>query len=356
MTDLLETQKVLQSKRPRKPKPRAVLMANDISWHSGDVIQYVFGPERIKKIGILCDLHPTRITSQNWEEQLPYLKEVEVIFSCWGMPALTPQQLDQMRKLKAVFYASGTVQGFARPFLERGIIVCNAVAANAVPVAEFCLAQILLSCKGAYRNMLECRKGPWKQSKTSIGNGVYGETVALLGIGAISRHLLKLLKPFNLRIIAVSNYLSPAKAREMGIAALVDLETAFSEGYVVSNHLADRASNKGALTGSHFASMREGATFINTGRGAQVNEAEMIEVFKKRPDLTALLDVQHPEPPLAESELFQMSNIHLTSHIAGSANHEVLRMADYMIEEFQRWESGAPLQHQVDPEIFSFGA
>ncbi|MEI6562662.1 MAG: hydroxyacid dehydrogenase, partial [Verrucomicrobiota bacterium] len=341
MTDLLETHKVSQSNHLRNAKPRAVLMANNVSWYPGDVMQYVFGPERIKRIGTLCALHPTRITSQNWEEQLPYLKEAEVIFSCWGMPSLTPQQLDQMPKLKAVFYAGGSAQAFAQPFLEHAIIVCSAIAANAIPVAEFCLAQILLSCKGAFCNMLECRKGPWTSGpgNVPVGNGVYGETVALLGIGAISRHLLKLLKPFNLRIIAVSNYLSPAKARDMGIAELVDLETAFREGYVVSNHLADNTSNKGVLTGAHFASMREGATFINTGRGAQVNEAEMIGVFKKRPDLTALLDVQHPEPPLAESELFQMPNIHLTSHIAGSANHEVRRMADYMIEEFQRWES-----------------
>lgn len=69
--------------------------------------------------------------------------------------------------------------------------------------------------------------------------------------------------------------------------------------------------------------MRQGATFINTGRGAQVDEAGLIEVFKRRPDLTALLDITCPEPPEDGSELYTLPNIHLSSHIAGSKNDEV---------------------------------
>lgn len=331
---------------------KAAIIANDVSWIKGDVLNYVYGPERLALVRRLCDVHPERITSANLESELPALKEVEVIFSCWGMIPLTPAQLDQMPNLKAVFYASGSVQQFAKPLIERGIVICSAMEANAIPVAEFCLAQILLSCKGAYRNSQLCRRGPWKTSEMPIGKGVYGETVALLGIGAISRHLLKLLQPFRLRAIAVSSYLKPEAAQEMGLDALVDVETAFREAYVVSNHLADRASNTSSLTGRHFASMREGATFINTGRGAQVDEAGLIATLKARADLTALLDVQHPEPPASDSELYALPNVHMTAHMAGSANDEARRMADFMIEDFQRWIAGQRLAYQVDPESF----
>jgi phosphoglycerate dehydrogenase-like enzyme len=103
------------------------------------------------------------------------------------------------------------------------------------------------------------------------------------------------------------------------------------------------------MTEAHFLSMRQGATFINTGRGAQVNEAGLLAALQARPDLTALLDVQHPEPPEAGSPLYTQPNIHLTSHIAGSLNDEVLRMPDYMIEDFKRWQAGKPLLYQVDP-------
>ena len=335
---------------------KAALFANNVPWYEGDVVDYVYGPERMEAIRGLCSLHPRRITSENLDAELHALKDVEVIFSSWGMMPVSAQQISQMPNLKALFYAGGSVQGFAAPFIEAGIVVCNAGAANAIPVAEFCLAQILLSCKGAYRNSLRCKEGPWVQSVFSVGKGVYGETVALLGIGEISRYLLKLLQPFNLRIIAVSNYLSNEQAREMGIDALVDLETAFREAYVVSNHLADRPSNRNVLTGAHFASLRKDATFINTARGAQVDEAGMIAVLKERPDLTSLLDVQFPEPPPAGSELFALPNVQMTSHIAGSANDEVRRMADFMIEDFRRWASGHPLNYQVDPQTFAVRA
>jgi phosphoglycerate dehydrogenase-like enzyme len=97
--------------------------------------------------------------------------------------------------------------------------------------------------------------------------------------------------------------------------------------------------------------MRHGATFINTGRGAQVNEADMIDVLKARPDLTALLDVTFPEPPVEGSELYTLPNVKLSSHIAGSLNDEVHRMSEYMIDEFKRFISGGELRYEVTEDI-----
>lgn len=333
-------------------KPKAAIMADDVHWISGSVVDAIYGESRLDLIRAECELDMERITSANLEQKLASLSDVEVIFSCWGMLPLTFEQLEKLPNLKAVFYASGSVAGFARPFLQRGILIAAGVAANAIPVAEFSLAQILLSCKGVWRNSLACRQGPWKQGEMPIGPGAYGETVALLGIGSISRHLLKLLKPFNLKIIAVSNYLSKVEAKEMGIDRLVDIDTCFREAIVVSNHLADKPANRGIFNKAHFASMREGATFINTGRGAQVDERALIEVLQQRQDLTALLDVQDPEPPTSGSELYTLSNVHMTSHISGSMNDELARMADFVLDDFLAWKSGGKLQHQVDPAAF----
>jgi len=333
-----------------RPKPKTVLLSNDVPWYNGDITEYVYGNERLQKLQQLTDLYPQRVTSENLEAELPQLSEVEAIFTCWGMMPLTGTHLDRMPNLEVVFYAGGSVSAFAQPLLERGIFVCSAVEANAIPVAEFCLAQILLACKGAYRNTQLCRRGPWEQRDMPVGKGVYGETIALLGIGAISRHLLTLLQPFHLRIIAVSNYLTNEEAQSMGIDKLVGIEEAFREAYVVSNHLADRPSTQKILTREHFASMRPDATFINTGRGAQVDETGLLEVLRTRPDLTALLDVQHPEPPQAGSGLFAQPNVHMTSHIAGSTNDEVRRMADFMFADFDRWVNKEPLQYAVSPD------
>ncbi|MHC4884581.1 MAG: hydroxyacid dehydrogenase [Planctomycetota bacterium] len=317
----------------------------------GGNIDYVYADGRIDQVAELTELHPTRITTENFEAEVENLQDVEVIFSTWGMLALTAEQIDKLPNLKAVFYGAGSVKGFARPFLEKGITVCSAVSANAIPVAEFCLGQILLASKRYYTNTQSCRKEGWGNDRN--GKGVYGETVALIGVGEITRKLLELLKPFHLRIIAVSNHLSqhPEKAKALGIDEIVSLEEAFQQAYIVSNHLPNLESNKKIMNESHFASMREGATFINTGRGAQVDEEALVKVMKERADLTALLDVTHPEPPESGSELYSQPNIHLSSHIAGSMNDEVIRMADYMIEEFKRWQAGDELQHSVYLEM-----
>lgn len=331
---------------------KTILLADDPAFHDGDIFNYVYGKDRLDQIASISNCISPRLRKADISKDNPLLSEVEVIFSTWGMPALTEEEIQWMPNLEAVFYAAGSVNGFAEPFLKNGIRVSNGIEANAVPVAEFCLAQILLSLKGAYRNSFICKQGTWDQSKMPVGRGVYGETVALLGIGAISRHLLHLLKPFNVRVVAVSSYLNkdPELAKSMGIDALVTIEEAFEQAFVVSNHLADKETNRGILNKSHFASMREGATFINTGRGAQVVEEDLISVLKSRKDLTALLDVQHPEPPVEGSAFFDLENVYMTSHIAGSANDEVKRMADYVIEDFQRWEKGEAMQYEVTLE------
>lgn len=331
-------------------KIKTVIAADDVPFHHGDIIDYVYGSNR-DKIAELTDLHPVRITTKNLKRELPRLAEIEAIFSTWGLPPFTPEQLARLPNLKVLFYAAGAVHGFVGKFQARGITVCSAVDANAIPVAEYILAHILLGCKNFHRNSLLCRRGPWQQSDMPAGPGCYGETVALIGVGAITRHLLKLLKPFKLRIIAVSRHLAgqPEEAKALGIDKIVDLKEAFRSAYVVSNHLPDTEALRGTLRYEHFVSMRYGATFLNTGRGAQVNEKELCAALVERPDLNAVLDVQYPEPPKSGSPLYTLPNVQLSSHIAGSCNNEVRRMSDYMLDDLQRYLAGEPLLHTVPP-------
>ena len=97
--------------------------------------------------------------------------------------------------------------------------------------------------------------------------------------------------------------------------------------------------------------MRQGATFINSGRGMQVNEAEMISVLNERQDLTAILDVTSPEPPVAGHRFYTLPNVILTPHIAGSSGNEVNRMAAYMIEEYKAFAAEAPTKYEVSLEM-----
>ena len=155
-----------------------------------------------------------------------------------------------------------------------------------------------------------------------------------------------MLKNYNLEVLVFDPFLPDEKAKELGVRK-VDLEAIFKECQVVSNHLANNEQTQGMLHGKLFESMLPYSTFINTGRGAQVVEADLINTLKKRSDLTALLDVTLPEPPESDSELYTLPNCILTPHIAGSAGNEVRRMGEYMKAEYANFTSDKPCQYEV---------
>ena len=279
-------------------------------------------------------------------------RDTQVIFSTWGMPCLTQEEIARvLPKLQAVFYAAGTVQAFARPFLAQGVQVFSAWAANAVPVAEYTVAQILLANKGFFRVMRYTdKKAAFALAQTYPGN--FGSRVGIIGAGMIGKMVIRLLKSYDLEVLVFDPFLPDAAAKDLGVEK-VALEEIFSRCQVVSNHLANNAQTKGMLCGELFSKMLPCATFLNTGRGAQVVEEELIATLQARPDLTAILDVTSPEPPVADSPLYSLPNCILTPHIAGSTGNEVRRMGQYMQAEYARWLAGTPCPYEVTEEMLA---
>lgn len=274
---------------------------------------------------------------------------VKWIFSTWGMPAFAEEEIRSLfPNLEAVFYAAGSVQSFARPFLCCGVKVFSAWMANAVPVAEYTVAQILLANKGFFAAS-HCMSNGDAASARQIAKaypGNFDTHVGIIGTGAVGALVCRMLKPYRLKVYACSLELTEEMAKELGVE-ISDMDTIFRSCQVVSNHLANNEKTKGIFTQKHFASMRPYATFLNTGRGAQVVESDLIGVLKQRPDLTAVLDVTYPEPPVEDSAFYQLPNCILTPHIAGSSGNEVQRMAEWIFAEFRRLRDGEACRYEV---------
>ena len=311
----------------------------------------VFGKGRRDRVATLTDLYPEVVNAGNFEIHAAALAGVEVIFATWGMPNFTERHFAAMPKLKAVFYAAGNVKGFASSLLERDVILVSAWDINAIPVAEMCLSQILLSLRGYFRAARNYRSLRTAEAKAFPRSGVNGETIGLIGLGKIATRLCHHLAAYPLRVIAYDPTVSPERARDLGVE-LVSLDQVFARALVVSNHIPDMDATQGVIGTGHFKRMRDGATFINTGRGAQVVETDLIEVFRARQDLTALLDATWPEPPVPDSPLWELENVIISPHIGGTIGDEVTRLADCAIEEFEHWVAGQPLRFQVTREIF----
>ena len=328
----------------RKLKPKAAILCD-----SAENIQNVFGQGRLEKLKSLVNLFPKIISGKDFDKYKNSIKEIEYIFSTWGMPQLKDSQIAKLSRLKAVFYAAGSVKYFAEPYLKRGIKVISAWAENAKPTAAFALGQVLLSCKGYFRHAREYRikkSGIWSITK----DGFYECKVGIIGAGKVGRRLIELLKPFGCEILVSDPYLNAREATLLG-ACKTSIEKIFKECRVVSNHLPDIKETKEALNSRLFSYMIKNATFINTGRGAQVNEHDLIQVLKKRKDLTALLDVTYPEPPKKNSALFKLANVILSPHIAGAYGKEQVLLADCVIDEFKAFIKGKKLKYEVQLEM-----
>lgn len=319
---------------------KAVLLGPD------PLLSAAYPPELRSRLAQLVALAPSTIPPEAWREHRTALGSADLIFSTWGMPPLDEEFLGAAPALEAVFYAAGTVKGFATPAAaDRGIVISSAAEANGIPVAEYCLATILLSLKNFWACTRQSPAGKFR--KEGEPRGAFGAVVGLVSLGAVGRRLADLLAHHDVRVLVHDPYLRPEDAARHN-ATLVGLDEIFRASDVVSLHTPWIPETEGMIRAEHLRAMKPGATFINTSRGAVVDEPGFCEALRERPDVTAILDVTHPEPPAADSPLRTLPNVILTPHIAGSMGSEVARLGWWMLDEAERLLDGRPLRHRVD--------
>lgn len=316
----------------------------------GNAIFSVYNQESHSFLEMHTGLKKEIFTKENVLNEPELFKDTEYIFSTWGMPVFTKEEIEEFfPSLKCLFYGAGSVQTFARPFLEKGIKVFSAWGANAVPVAEYTVAQIILANKGFYLStrLIKSREDYYEtRNYTSLLPGNYNANVGIIGAGMIGKLVIKMLKQYNLNVLVYDPFLSDENAEELNVKK-VSLEELFASCQVISNHVANLPQTVGMLNYDVFKLMKPSCVFINTGRGAQVVEADLIKVLKDNPMITAVLDVTMPEPPENDSEFYKLNNVFLTPHIAGSAGLEVQRMGEYMIKEYLKYSEGIKSEYEV---------
>src|SRR5437899_2500492 len=157
----------------------------------------IYSPAERDEIESATDIYAAQITAAEATRNPRLLKDVEVIFSGWGCPVINDRFLDAAPRLKAIFYAGGSIRRLADrgQLFDRGVVLTSSAKANAIPVAEFCLSQILFSLKLGWHFALEIRERKvWPAYQDRYpAPGCYGATVGLISLGAISSKLIELL-------------------------------------------------------------------------------------------------------------------------------------------------------------------
>jgi phosphoglycerate dehydrogenase-like enzyme len=272
---------------------------------------------------------------------------VEVLFTGWDSPKLDVKLLSVFSSLRMVFHAGGSVKFLLTDqFWQRGVRVTCTARANAIPVAEFTFAHIILALKHALRSAQVTRESRRFVRDDAVVPSCYRAVVGIISAGLIGRMVIERLRQLEIQIVCYDPFLSAHDAAELGVTPCT-LDEVFLRSDVVSCHTPLLPETTHLLRERHFASMKPYASFINTARGAIVHESELIAVLSRRPDLFAVLDVTDPEPPLTNSLLFALPNVVLTPHISGSIGPECRRMGRMIVDEVRHYLAGTPLRGEI---------
>ena len=314
----------------------------------------IYGDEQVEELRRLVDLKDCCHLVGDREAVKAELADVEIIASGWGMIRLDGDVLDAAPHLKAIFYGAGTVRGFLTDeFWKRDILLTSAWAANAIPVAETTVALIVLCLKKTFQCARRTKEQRTFARPPGI-RGLRGASIGIIGVGQIGLRVLEMLKAYEVRTFCHDPFLPPERAAELN-ATPVGLDEMFRRCDVVTLHAPNLPSTEHMIRGRHFRSMKDGAVFINTARGHLVKEDEMIEVLKQG-RIFACIDVTDPEPPASDSPLYDLENVLLTPHLAGSTGEDTKRQGSYVLEEVRRYCQGQPPLHPVTRDMLDWMA
>jgi phosphoglycerate dehydrogenase-like enzyme len=321
---------------------------------AADKTRFVFNEQLVERLSESCEiLSAIPIEEFSSLASRTLLRDAEILVTGWGCPFISPEVLALAPRLRLIAHAAGTVKYMLDSgVFEAGVAVTNAVDANAVPVAEFTLAAIILANKRAFEFRELYRADPTRAASSALMDepiGNYKRVVGLVGASRIGRRVLRLLRAFDYTVLLHDPFVRPYDEICEGVD-LVGLDELFARADVVSLHAPSLPSTR-AMVGRHqLALLRNGACLINTARGALIDEAALVaELETSR--ISAVIDVTDPEIAPPNSPLYRLSNVFLTPHIAGAIGTERLRLGLLIVEEIERFVAGRPMLHAVEPTL-----
>lgn len=280
-------------------------------------------------------------------ERDPQFATVDIAF---GQPKL--EAIAEAGRLKWVHISSSGITRYDNPrfraqMAQRKIVVTNSASvyseACAVHALSFMLAQtrkLPLALKTRPANGTKA----WYAIRSTSGT-LRGETVLILGYGAIGKRLTELLQPFDVNVIA---YRRQARGNE-GVRVVTgeQLAGALAEADHVVNILPDSAETRHFFDAARLGAVKPGAIFYNIGRGTTVNQDDLLDALRSGRLKAVWLDVTEPEPLPDEHPLRAEPNCFITPHVAGGHVDETKSLVRHFLGNFERFIRDEPLLDRV---------
>ena len=258
------------------------------------------------------------------------------------------ETLDAGKHLKLVIRAGAGTNTIDKAHAARnGVRVCNVPGANSAAVAELVLGLIISIDRNIPGNAADLREKRWRKKHYAKARGLRGQTVGILGFGAIGFEVATRARAFGMRVCTLAkpnrSQAAVAQIKSLEISELHSRDELLAESDIVTLHLPANSDTEKMANDAFFAAMKTGAIFINTSRGELVDEAALIRAIDKK-EIRAGLDVFQNEPAAGEGEFISALANHpkicATHHIGASTEQAQTAVADGVLRVLSAFARG----------------
>ncbi|MCL2647844.1 MAG: hydroxyacid dehydrogenase [Phycisphaerales bacterium] len=303
---------------------------------------------KLRSVGnVELNPNPKSYTPQELAEKL---KTAEVCITTWGSARFTKAVL-QGSAVKLIAHAAGSVQGVVtEDVFETGVKVVSANQAFGKTVAEYNILLHLMAARRSYEIIRNTKTAnAWSSNEWCV-DGLLGKTVGIIGLGTISRELIKMFKVFDTKILLYSEHCTQENAAKLGVES-VPLDRLLRESDTVNVQTSLTQKSYHLLNAQRLALLKDGAIIVNVARGPIIDETALIkELQSKR--IFAALDVYDEEPLPENHPLRTLDNVITSPHVGGKTLECRANFGVIVADDIVRFARHEPLQNQVLVEEF----
>lgn len=312
------------------------------------LVPFVFGDDERARLAEILEIDMTDAATSLAGIASP--SGVELLITGWGVPVIDRDGLHAFPALRAIVHWGGGIGFLDEAASARGIRISSARAANAVPVAEFTQAMITLAAKDAFwLSRQYCAEQRFiDREATAPRAGLFRTTVGIVGASTIGTMVIEKLRASDVEVLLYDPYTTPETAQRLGAELVDDLEDLARRSRILSVHAPETPRTAGMISRAVLAALPDGATLVNTARGALVDQDALVDELQ-RSRLRAVLDVTEPDVLEAGHPLYTLPNVFLTPHLAGSMGVELRRLGESALAEVERFVAGAPFENPMQP-------
>jgi phosphoglycerate dehydrogenase-like enzyme len=315
----------------------------------------VFRPESYRELLQRYDVRATEgerliTTAEAAQEAWQF----DAIVTGWSSPPFSEEGLAKAEGLRIVAHSAGSVkhlfsERIVREILQpRAVVVFSANRAIAHNVAEATIGYLIAFSRRWFDQVQVIRASDgWSDPAIpKTGRFLTGATVGLISASTVGREVIRLLQPFDTRILVYDPQLTPEEACDLGVERL-ELDEVFAGSDFVSIHAPSIPATRQMVGRRQLRLLREGALLANTSRGSVVDHDALVEEARSG-RFQVVLDVTEPEPLPAGHPLRRLPNVYVTPHVSGAGEYGYLRIGDTTLAALDDCFAGRPVAGRVD--------